>query len=58
MHPLIHVSPPYLHLLLGFVKKHHNLLEEAVHAIYCAISRLPDRFLKEEGQKMEDFGGN
>jgi hypothetical protein len=26
-----HVAPPYLHLLLGIVKKHHDLLEEKCH---------------------------
>ena len=28
-----HVCPPYLHILLGIVKKHNDLLEERVHQV-------------------------
>ena len=58
MHPLDLVSPPYLHITLGLVKRHHNLLEAAVHVIDRLISDLPDRFLTPIGQKMKDYGGN
>lgn len=30
---LTHVAPPYLHLLLGIVKKHHDILERDSHYI-------------------------
>ena len=30
---LSNVCPPYLHILLGIVKKHHDLLEQECHAI-------------------------
>ena len=30
---LDHVAPPYLHILLNIVKKHHNLLEKDCHAL-------------------------
>ena len=33
-----HVCPPYLHILLGVIKKHHDLLEEATHQIDKAIA--------------------
>ena len=33
-----HVCPPYLHLLLGIVKKHHDMLEEDCHIIDKAIA--------------------
>ena len=30
---LTHVAPPYLHIVLGLVKKHHDLLEEECHEL-------------------------
>jgi hypothetical protein len=36
---LENVTPPYLHLLLGIVKKHHSLLEKACQDIDEAIAR-------------------
>lgn len=30
---LDHIAPPYLHILLGLVKKHHDLLAEEVHEL-------------------------
>ena len=37
--PLARVCPPYLHILLGVVKKHHDLLEEHCHKIDLAIAQ-------------------
>lgn len=36
---LDHVCPPYLHILLGVVKKHHDLLEKECHSIDLAIAQ-------------------
>ena len=33
-----HVCPPYLHMLLGIVKKHHDLLENELHQIDLQIA--------------------
>ena len=33
------VCPPYLHILLGIVKRHHDLLEDECHLIDKAIGR-------------------
>ena len=30
---LDHVAPPYLHILLGITKKHHDLLEDECHSL-------------------------
>ena len=38
-HVLIkNVCPPYLHIMLGIIKKHHELLEEACHLLDEAIA--------------------
>ena len=37
--PVRQVCPPYLHILLGIVKKHHDLLEEECHRIDEALGR-------------------
>ena len=45
---LTHVAPPYLHLLLGIVKKHHDLLERDCHytgkqtALSLATKKIPN----------------
>ena len=36
---LTHVAPPYLHLLLGIVKKHHDLLKKECHSLDVQIAR-------------------
>ena len=36
---LTHVAPPYLHLLLGIVKKHHDILERDCHYIDKQIAQ-------------------
>ena len=33
-----HVTIPYLHIMLGLVKKHNDLLESECHEIDCAIA--------------------
>ena len=35
---LTHVAPPYLHIVLGIVKKHHDLLEEECHKLDIDIA--------------------
>ena len=55
---LTHICPPYLHILLGLVKKHHNLLEDAVHELDLTLSTLPDRYLTEFGLKVKTYGKN
>ena len=42
---LTHVAPPYLHLLLGIVKKHHDLLERDCH---CIDKQIAQSLAKEE----------
>ena len=37
---LTHVAPPYLHILLGVVKKHHDLLEQECHDLDKALAEL------------------
>ena len=36
--PLRQVCPPYLHILLGIVKKHHEMLESACHDLDLKIA--------------------
>ena len=36
--PIDHVAPPYLHILLGIVKKHHDLLIDACHKLDVMIA--------------------
>ena len=31
--PLCHVCPPYLHIVLGIVKKHHDMLDNECHKL-------------------------
>ena len=31
--PLSHVCPPYLHILLGIVKRHHDMFEQELHEV-------------------------
>ena len=38
---LSHVTPPYLHLKLGIVKKHHDLLEKDCHTLDEQIAQSP-----------------
>ena len=36
--PLRQVCPPYLHILLGIVKKHHEMLESSCHDLDLKIA--------------------
>ena len=36
-----HVCPPYLHILLGIVKKHHDLFENDLHELDLALANDP-----------------
>ena len=36
--PIDHVAPPYLHVLLGIVKKHHDMLVDTCHRIDILIA--------------------
>ncbi len=37
--PISHICIPYLHILLGIVKKHHDLLESACHTIDVEVAK-------------------
>lgn len=37
--PISHVCPPYLHILLGITKKHHDLLEQACHKLDLEVAK-------------------
>ena len=50
--PLSHVCPPYLHILLGVVKLHHDLLESECHQIDKRIAEdMACSQHKDEGNK-------
>ena len=42
---LENVCPPYLHILLGVVLKHHKFLENAAHDLDEKVASQPDTFL-------------
>ena len=50
------VAPPYLHILLGVVLKHHKHLEEAAHAIDVKITKQEDKNLTELGKTVKTYG--
>ena len=54
---LDHVAPPYLHILLGIVKKHHDLLEIAAHELDKSLTETPDCQLTQQGALVKKFGG-
>ncbi|XP_012944118.1 uncharacterized protein LOC106013308 [Aplysia californica] len=54
--PLDHVAPPYLHILLGVVLKHHKLLEEAAHKIDLKIVNDRDETLTDLGKSVKQYG--
>ena len=37
-------GPPYLHILLGVVLKHHKFLENAAHELDEKVASQPDTF--------------
>ncbi|GFO28210.1 amine oxidase [Plakobranchus ocellatus] len=54
---LPNVSPPYLHILLGVVKKHHELLEQAAHSIDESLCQLTEDQLTDLGKLVKQYGG-
>ena len=56
--PLTHIAPPYLHIMLGIVVRHHRLLEQAVDKLDERIVIEEDRCLSEKGKSFKKFGKN
>ena len=56
--PLAFIAPPYLHILLGIVLRHHKQLEKDAHALDVSISREPDVSLTELGKLVKEYGNN
>ena len=53
------VSPPYLHILLGVVLKHHKLLEDSAHTLDTEIiAGQEDQFLTDFGKDLKKYGAN
>ncbi|GFO11820.1 amine oxidase [Plakobranchus ocellatus] len=50
------VVPPYLHILLGIVLKHHKHLEDAAHTIDKKITEQLDVHLTELGKTVKQYG--
>ena len=50
------VAPPYLHILLGVVLKHHKLLEDAAHNLDQQIATQHDKYLTPLGQSLKKYG--
>ncbi|GFO13161.1 amine oxidase [Plakobranchus ocellatus] len=50
------IAPPYLHILLGIVLKHHKLLENAAHAIDKKIISLSEDYLTDLGKIVKEYG--
>ena len=50
------VSPPYLHILLGVVLKHHKLLEVAANNLDKEVARESDEFLTPLGILLKKYG--
>ncbi|GFN75442.1 hypothetical protein PoB_000194800 [Plakobranchus ocellatus] len=50
------IAPPYLHILLRIVLKHHKLLENAAHAIDKRIISLPEDYLTDLGKIVKEYG--
>lgn len=54
--PLGQVVPPYLHILLGIVLKHHKLLETSADTLDTSVSRVADIHLTSLGQIFKKYG--
>ncbi|GFN74207.1 hypothetical protein PoB_000071300 [Plakobranchus ocellatus] len=52
------VVPPYLHILLGIVLKHHKFLENAADVIDKKIMNQPEERLTELGRHVKRYGAN
>ena len=55
---LDHVAPPYLHLLLGIVLRHHRLLEAAADAVDAMLAQQSEDDAYGEGESVRRFGSN
>ena len=51
------VCPPYLHMLLGIVLKHHKLLEDTAHRLDTKIATERDDDLSILGMELKKHGG-
>ena len=54
--PLERVAPPYLHILLGIVLKHHHLLEKAAHRLDLKVFYSRELVLTRLGQIFKMYG--
>ena len=52
------VCPPYLHITLGIVLKHHKQLEAAAHQLDKQLVVQCDDWATENGKKLKKFGAN
>ena len=52
------VAPPYLHLLLGLVLRHHRLLEAAAAAVDAMLAQQSEDDAYGEGESVRKFGSN
>ena len=52
------VSPPYLHILLGIVLKHHNLLEDTTHMLDSQIANQKSEFLTPLCESVKTYGSH
>ena len=52
------VAPPYLHLLLGLVLRHHRLLEAAANAVDAMLAQQSEDDAYGEGESVRKFGSN
>ena len=52
------VTPPYLHILLGIVWRHHILLKKEVHILDWKIIAQEKYMCTEAGLKLKQYGNN
>ena len=52
------ISPPYLHILLGIILKHHRLLELAADDIDKTIYNDNNQHRSENSRLLSDYGSN
>ena len=58
-----HVVPPYLHILLGIMKRHHELLEDSANYLDQLLMKQEEQYTTMAAQKqlatsLRDYGGN
>ena len=51
-------APPYLHILLGVILKHHRMLEENAHGIDIQIASGLDKDFTDVAESLYSFGKN